>query len=474
MPYHLNAIQNYHKNRINKESNGKENNENDKFENYPFKKEKSKIENEKIAGIRIKGKNISYLGYEKNFYSEAFKDDESFSDINFFKKFPKLLSIEFNGIQLTNKSLKNIQKFLQQDIKNIVFDSCEYEPNGEELVADIIKKREGSLTSVNVKQLKFTHEETEKITSVISSLSNLDSFKVSFGEITDSSIQHISSAIKHSEKLKTLSIAYDKLSGGKEESSYEKLLDNISELHKLDTLEISILNIPEKCAEEIFTKIEQLHTLENLRLFFGNLIVGNDVKLFENAELLADSLKSLGNLKSLNLSSMKLPSDVMQVLAQSIAHLKNLEVLNISGNVIDKATAEILGNSFKELDGLKVLVIRECEIDSTSFSELAKSMASLPLVTISAGNNLIKEGLKNLPVKSMTDLKFIDFANNGITFETLMSFLSDVASHPSLRVIDVKNNKELHGETPEDTSSKRDQLEKFKLDNKMDVAIFGF
>lgn len=444
---------------------------NEEFENFPFTKSSSTIAKDMVAGIRIKGNNIILLGYEKTFSVTPLKADEDFSDLNFFRQYPKLFSVELNEIKLTNQALENLQKFFPNSLKSLIFDSCILEKDGAELIADIIKKH-NSIKAITTKFVKFSHVDAAKVTEAIETLSNLDHLSVAFGEINSDSCAHLESVIDGSKSMRTLAIAWDKVID--KEDAYKKLADAISNLNKLTSLEISILSISEKYTELIISKIADLTELLSFKLYFGNLSLQNHIKLFETAEVLGETIKHFTKLKSLNLSSMLLPKDAMQVVAQSMENLKQLEYLNVSGNVVDKESAALFSNSFKELNFLKTLIIRDCQIDSQSFSELCKSLSALPIVTLSAGNNKIKDGIKSLPIKSMSNLQFVDFANNEVTFDMLMGLLPSTIDHETLQVLDFKNNDELLAkDEKEESTSKRDRVEDWKLRNKSKIGIFG-
>ena len=444
----------------------------DEFENFPFIRSQSPIEKDKVAGMRIKDNNIVLLGYSREFSTMHLAEGEDFSDPNFFRQYPKLFSVELNGITLSDQALENLQKFLPRDLKNLIIDSCDLEADGAELVADIIKKHADSIKAITIKHIKSSTEDASKIASAISELSGLDFLSVAFREIDIDSCDHIALAIEHSEALRTLSLSWGKVTN--EQQAYQKLAEEISKLRRLNSFEFSILSMSDECTKSIIDAISHLRELTNLRLYIGSLSTLNHIRLFEIAESFGDAIKHLTELKILNLSNMLLPKDPMQVIAQSLSSFKKLENLNLSGNTIDKETATLLSESFKELDNLKTLIIRNCRIDSQTFSELAKNLSNLPITTFSAGNNEIKDSIKSLPIRSMQDLQFIDFANNDVTFEALMNLLPDTIAHEKLRVIDLKNNRTLH-ETDNngDINSKRDIVEKWKLRNNSNIAIFG-
>lgn len=444
---------------------------NPESENAPFVQTKTKIQDEKVAGIRIKGKHIIYLSYNNTFYLETLNDKEDFSSVNFFKRFKKLLSVEFNSLILSNDALKNIQKFLQNDIMNIVIDSCELEENGEKLVADIIEKRK-NLRSITVKLIKSTVEDVKVITSAMSNFEKLYHIVIAFREISEDSCFHLASLVEKCKNLKTLSITSGKVIDG--ENGFASLINTVSELSNLTTLEISFLFISEQSSKLLFSKIGSLKTLVNFKLLLGNLSDQKEIVLFENGEILKNSLANFVKLKNLNISGMKLPNDVMQLIAQSISYMPELESLNISNNSVDKECCAILAESFKKTDNLQFLIMRNCSIDSTAFPEIARSISTLPMMTICVGNNKLKDSIKSLQIKSMAELRFLDIANNGITFDLFMDFLKEIVGHSNLKMLDIKNNAEMYeNDNINAIITKRDKIEKFKMDNNIDTAIFG-
>lgn len=438
------------------------------YENYPFLRSSTKIDSTRVAGIRIKDQEIIYLSYDKTFYKEQLRQNEKFSDITFFQKFSHLMSVEFNNIILDEETLNNLQKFIPHNIKNLVFDGCQIEKGSEWRIAEIYKKMT-QLTSLNIKQIKMDVQYVSAITESISALSELNSMVMAFGEMHSDSFNHLASVVGRSGNLKTLSLTFDKIVGD-EQSGYKKLLEVLSKAPQVTTLELSIIHIPEVYVQPLINKIRQLKSLKNLRLFFGNMSKYEDVRRFESGRLLATSLKELNSLVNLNISSMQLPGDVMQVIVQSIADLKNLEYLNISDNTINKECGKDLSKSLKHLEHLKTFIARGCSIDSNTFSDLSRAISALPIAILSVGNNQIQEGIKNIPIKSMEELKFIDLANNGIQFNSLMSFLNMIIDHPKLMIIDVNNN----NSEEKNITEERDAIEKFKMDNGIKTGIFGW
>ncbi|GHU16000.1 hypothetical protein FACS189472_00080 [Alphaproteobacteria bacterium] len=493
-----------------------------------------RIAEDNVAGICIKKNEIILLGYDKKYTSEPLKDGETFSDINFFKKYPKLVSVEFTEIELPKERLENIQKFLPKNIKNIVIDSCKIESENIEQLADVIKKRK-KIKNVTIRLIDNGTEALGRILSAIAELSNLTTLCLTFDKVTKELCQTISKIIKRSSKtLANVTLAWDSLDeqdaggekeaetkkdtdgekekeaeketdgekenedkkkaegkkdeedkkesdgeketeaekeadGAKESAAYQLLAESIGKINEPKTFELSIMKIiDEKSTTDLFSGIAKLTKLSTFKLFLGNISVQNRVELFANAETLGNSLKEMTQLVALDISGMMLPKDVMQVLAQDLKNLEKLKSLDLSGNAITPECAEALAESLKG-KGLITLAVNGCELTASTFSTLCKALDNSPLTILYASNNAIKEGIKSLPVKTMTNLKVVDFSKNEIAFDNTMELIKLTAEHPNLQCICFGNNAPLD----ENAQSKRDDLENWKRENKCHTAFLG-
>ncbi|MDR2795025.1 MAG: hypothetical protein LBB12_04580 [Holosporaceae bacterium] len=445
----------------------------DALQNLPFSAKNEKVAADDVAGIRVVENKLVLLGFSKNCSVEPFAADESFSDLNFFKKFPKLLSAEFTGIELTKERLENIQKFLQKDIQNIVIDGCDIKPEYVELLADIVKKR-ATLKNITFRLIDISIESIKVLLAGLSDLSELKTICFAFDEIDKDSCEAISHLIKSSsETLKNLSLAWNKISSKEENGEYHNLSEAVGGLKNLKLFELCMLKINEKETVDLFAGISHLKSLIRFKLFLGNICIHNEVKLFENAESLGDALKDMTLLMSLDLSGMKLPKDVMQVLAQNIKNLKKLKYLDISNNSIDKETAQILADSLKENGELRTLIANSCGLTAQTFSTLVKDLGNLKISILYARDNVIKEGIKETPVKNMTDLQLIDFSKNELDFAMAMDFIKLTAEHPRLQVVNFGENGAIDKMDPADKKIKRNDLENWKRENKCYTAFLG-
>ncbi|GHT93386.1 hypothetical protein FACS1894122_08520 [Alphaproteobacteria bacterium] len=439
-----------------------------------YEESAGKIADDDVAGIRVVKDKIILLGYDRKSSSEAMKADEAFSNLNFFKKYSKLVSAEFTEIELTKDRLENIQKFLQKEIKNIVIDSCKIEPDNIALLADVITKR-NEIKNVTFRLIDNESDGYDAIISAIEGLSELKTICLAFDKIKNDSCQKISELIKKSAaSLKNLSLAWNGVvETDKEAEAYQKLSEAIGELNGLKAFELFLMSIDEKNTATLFAGVRNLTALSRFKLFLGNISVQNEVKLFENAESLGETLKEMTQLVTLDISGMKLPTDVMQVLAQNLKFLTKLECFNLSDNTIDAQCAEILAASMKEMSKLQTLAINGCELSAPLFATLCKAFDHSPMTMLYARNNAIKEGVRSLPIKTMADLKLADFSKNEVSFENAMELIKLTVDHPKLQAINFRENAPLDSMEEADKKIKRDELENWKRENKCHVAFFG-
>jgi len=452
------------------------------LEQYPFEKSTEKFDDNNVAGIRIRGADIIYLSHDNRFFLEQGANDPTFSSIRFFSQFPKLISVEFSALKLTNGALKNIQNFLPKNILNIIIDSCELEDGGEKLIGSVIKKPK-NLKSIVIKFPNLSAERVEKITSTLFNKSNMHHVRIFFDNITCESCRHIASLVKKSKNLETLTLAYGKViyaeDAPKNEAATEKkargnvsLSKAIQKCTNLQSLNVSVISMPNEDSKSLFDGIGDLKNLASLNLFLGNLSEQDSSVLFSSAEVLKYSLSKLVNLKSLDLSGIGLTNNATKLIVQSIAYMPELETLNLSSNAIDSECCTILAELFKKTTKLKAVVLRGCGIESSYFPIIANTLQDLHLAILSLGNNELGESIESIPIDLMPDLKFLDFANNDITFSAFMRFFNKVSDHDL--VIDMKNNKNFYEDGDDKQNvAKRDQIMRaIKMSNSK-LAVLG-
>ena len=178
---------------------------NAEFENYPFKKAQGSLPADQVCGMRIKNGKIILLGYDHTFGEEQMKDGEDFSDPNFFKKYPKLMSVEMSAVQLTDEALENLQTYLPSNLKMLIIDSCAIGKKNYPVLADIIEKH-NSLVSVRIRQYSATPEQAGTIVDSLMHLENLRCLGLGLGQVDEKTVGMIGNCIhKSKDTLKDLS-----------------------------------------------------------------------------------------------------------------------------------------------------------------------------------------------------------------------------------------------------------------------------
>ncbi|MDR0753498.1 MAG: hypothetical protein LBE95_02430, partial [Holosporaceae bacterium] len=107
--------------------------------NYPFIASPNKFAPTEVAGIRIKNGKATLLSFDNKFFTEKLPDDFSFSDLNFFRRYSKLVSLELNGLELTREMLENLIKFSPSGLKGFLVRSCSIEEENYPLLANLIE-----------------------------------------------------------------------------------------------------------------------------------------------------------------------------------------------------------------------------------------------------------------------------------------------------------------------------------------------
>lgn len=255
------------------------------------------------------------------------------------------------------------------------------------------------LKSIEVLDL-FKFENLKSLTlrnNLISSISDFEGLaennnnNLTYLDLYDNRITHISSKIQKLTNLTFLDLSFNKI-------------PNINNLNKLVNLKELYL------IENGITKIKNLEDLKNLEILE---LGGNDLHHLENIEKLSN-LKELwlgkNKLQDIvlpqlnNLKILSLPSNKMTEIPKSIKNLPNLKELYLSGNKIKKienlgslVELEILDlnyNQIAHVENLSSLValtdvwLSYNQIDDT-FQELEKAISMLPLETIYLENNPI-------------------------------------------------------------------------------------
>lgn len=490
--------------------------------NFPFDEKNSPLDAQHVVGLRFVGEKCFYLGVDSTFYKERF-DDIEFSKVNFFQKYPKLISIELNSLELTNHSLENLQSFMPKQIFSLLIHNCYINEAGYELLADILKKH-NKLANIALRLPyisetaatllletiagnceKNYNKSKEQIVRLnlprLKPASGVINFDMMFNVLSPKGCESLSKILELSAPtLNTLYLSWDiiedptlDLSLIKEESSsdlsedelkssnkdtaeaYHKIAATLEKLTHLKKLELSIRYLPEGDVDIIFHALKKLKNLQELRLYFENIHHFSTVKLFKHVEALSDSLKQLTDLKQIDISAMNLPSNAMQVLFNGLKHIENLEVLNISQNQLDNESIQMLCENLKNMKNLKTFIANECEINRENFMPLANALGTSHVTHVFLRGNSLQSAISNINITK--DLQVLDLGDNELTFDDALALTMKTAG-THIQIINFKDNPlvENCSSNPADIAyrdAKRQELSKWKLINRSTTALFG-
>jgi Ran GTPase-activating protein (RanGAP) involved in mRNA processing and transport len=317
-------------------------------------------------------------------------------------------------------------------------------------------------------------EESTTILETLKINNNLKSLYITFGKLSSEGSKHLVDLITNSvESLQELSLGWQAITD--DANAYKNIASAILKIAKLQKLELSVMSLSENDVGLIAGAIGGMKHLLSLKIFFNDLNKHDHMKLFENLEILQQSLAKLKKLDTLDLSGLKMPSDTMQLLTQTVGSMQKLKTIDFSGNVIDEKSAESLSEAIKKTDSVTTLIANECEIDDKAFAALCKSLSNTSLKHLYFRNNKIKDGAKNLPVASMSDLYVVDFSKNEMNYEDVIAFVEQIKGDSKLSILNFNNNSGIEETDKIEKTIKRNQLEEWRFTNhpNRQISIYG-
>ncbi len=442
-------------------------------ENYPFKKSQSQLANEDVVGIRVKDNKIILLGNNYTFSSENTSKAVNFSDINFFTKYPNLISVELCGLTLTKEIMENLRKHLPTTVLSIVIDMCDVKDI--ESFSGVINEHT-QLKSLTLRLFKCSAEDAENILSSFTEHSKLKFLNLGFATLNNNAMVHLSDVISRSkDSLKHISLAWEN-SEEINPDTYQKLSDSLKESSGLKRFELAVMSFPQNYLKIFFGALGHMQSLTDLKLFFGNTAEYDNVTLYESTEVLQTSLDNMPLLASLDISESHLSSEPLQLIFRSVANMSKLQTLNISGNSLDVKAAEVLSTSISSATELKTLLANECDMTAEVFGALCRNLANTGLRYLYFRGNQIKDGAKSLPISSMNDVLIIDFSQNDMSYDNAMDFIKQTANHPKLHIVNFKNNSAIEALSGPERAIRNDELVEWKIKNyasTRQVSYFG-
>jgi hypothetical protein len=395
--------------------------------------------------------------------------------MNFFKKYPKLISIELNGMEVTVEMLENLTKFAPSDLKSIILRQCTFANDDcYDLLANFIGKYT-KIESITFILPDLGGDHCDKILASMKENKHLMFFNFVVDSFSGKGAACLEEILSNSaESMLGLSLGIGKIDEkDKEDECYEKITKSLSKLKKIEKLELAFMFISEETFGQLSSSIGGFSQLRILKLYFGGLNDHNHIKLFERAEILQKSIESWKNVELFDISLNDFPHEVLQLIFAALAKLKKLKTLNVSGNTINGESAAVLADSLGENVSVTTLFANNCSIDDAAMSALFSKAENIPsLQYIYLKNNMIEKGGVSIPFSKMSDIVVVDFSGNQMGYDEVIA-IADLATDSMNFIINFNNNSGIGEADDVEKSRRRDELEKMRLERKTKIAFFG-
>jgi Ran GTPase-activating protein (RanGAP) involved in mRNA processing and transport len=405
---------------------------------FPFVQSSEVLNPESVVGVIFKpGKKVE-LSNEKTYYVTQLNNEEfNFSDQNSFKKHPKLISAEFNGLSLSRDSLENIIKYIPDALKSLLVHSCVIKESYYELLADLVKRRPDLIT-FSIVDTEASAESLIKLLTALQNCKKLQFLRIVIGEISKDVLEIVASILEEcSATLKEFSFGCISHDGDSETS--QKLMEAIGKASKLTKLEFSILSATDAELESFSSAVGELQKLRALQLFIGGIAEHDHIKLFEAAETFQKSLEKQRDLESLDISSMNLPGDIMQLWMQALQQeIHKLKTLNISGNTLDEKSAEFLSSTLSSNRELSIFIANDCGIDDKVLNATFKNLKNSGLEQIYLSRNHIEKSAASIPFSELPNLLLIDLSHNKMQYEDAFALIQKTPDSQKLSLVNLE------------------------------------
>lgn len=432
------------------------NQERDQGSEYgPFIKSEGNIREDEVVAIKISDGKIVFFG-EGGRYFENQGMQLKPSEFGFFKKYPKLISVDFSNIELTKEMITYIQMSLSKTVRSLIINSCSIAKEDIEAFADIIIDNK-QLQYITITLPDIGQAESAKLIAAIGCLDSIKWLNLVLGELESTGCNSLADVLaKSAETLTSLSLGFKNI---EDNASYDNMLTSLGELSSLRRLEYSVLQSNERQVENFNNSLAQLENLRDLTICFDDYDSHNRAKAFQNAEKFTEAIANLKNLENLDISNMNLPDSVLQIIANSMEKLAQLKSLNISGNPINAETAGVLSESLKNLENLSTLVANNCKLNNKAFDALCGNLQNSSLQCMFFSRNDIQNSIASLRISQMTNLKALDFSFNNVELPDVANFMMKIPSETKLAFVNWTGCK----------SEKLDEVQRVELRNKLKI-----
>lgn len=422
-------------------------------DNSPFKQSNETITEDDVIGIRIISngtENIKVCLLSKDYKSNV--SDRNITDINndmnFFNRYPKLISVEISGVDLNTTLCESLQKYLPHNLQSLIFDNCKLS-DGIDKVIKVLLEHAELLLSFTMRNYDSSAEDANELINSLAQCKKLIFLNLGLKSIDDNGLQQLSGIISNL-ALKQFALSLMETAASNE--SYVAFFNTLQSVQTLTSLEISFMESTQECMDSLLASIGQLQKLTDLYLFFGDLDKRDSVSVYKSAEILGNSLKNLSNLAFFNIAYSDWPDEALRLMFQGLQPA-TLKLINASGNKFDVKSAEMLGNVIKQAPQIKTLFVNSCQITDEAYSALSRSLSDTPLSYLHVADNKISGSASDLPIKSMPNLILYNLSNNALTYEHALRVMEQADGHEKTLAINFNNNTPME-EAPLDEKAK--------------------
>ena len=271
-----------------------------------------------------------------------------------------------------------------------------------------------------------------RIAHSINHLSKLRIYAINDNEITEGAADAIAIAISCNIQLEVLNLNDNLLKKGIAIIANALHTNNI----RLETLAVRNNQIPEEVADELAAAIKNNCLLEVLNLYNNNLRDGGMIKI-------AQSLANLSSVKHLYIGSNKLSCKVADAMASVILANNKLETLYLNENFLG-AGVKVIANALKHISTLKSVNLNSNQIPESASEDLAAaflSNKSLQVVALSDNHRTTKAIITiSLALSKLSELQSYNIIKNHCTEEVSDAITSVILNNTNLKYVYIGGN----------------------------------
>lgn len=498
--YDKNYNDNYNsENSLDNDSSFQDSNDAEESKMYPFVKA-DQLQDDEVLGIIVSESGTYALGSDKRYIqisaSTSNTDSSSYSnsksssgssyssssysssdgdgtkqvfDFGFFDRYPNLYSVELRKISISVDQMEQLQKYLPANLQSLSFNQCKIKPFAYKNVAAIIGDH-SKLTVLKIVDPSIDGTTVDELLDSASSLSKLISVNFTFGGISSDGLSKLTKLFESSvNTLKYVTLGFGEV---EYTDAYADFMKAFGRLEKLENLEFALLKSSPDIAMKFVQSLSGLKNLHSLKFNFRDIRDQDSVAIYNVFLELRKVIEELRELEVIDISSMNLFSDNIQVIASALGNLPSLKTLNLSGNFISKEAAATISEALKNCSSLVTLIMNSCGITDEVLSELCSQMEG-SIKYWYLRNNKIKDGASNLPLSKLPDIKLIDLSRNYMDYNAALAVVKLTEGHSALGIINFKDNSGIINIPSSKLIDYHDKLNKWEAKNNSKITFFG-